>query len=114
MRVFGAFHEKDLVGLAAVYDWRYDETGKTACLGMWYMAPEYRKSGEFTDLVKLTIAWAAAQPKYDRIVVSHREGNDKSKAVNQRLGFQYFMTRADRWPDGPTADNHFYELRITR
>ncbi len=114
MRVFGAFNDKALVGLAAAYDWLSDETGKSACLGMWYMTPEFRKSSEFTDLVKLTIAWASAQNKYDRIVVSHREGNESSKAVNQRLGFEYFMTRADRWPDGPTADNYFYELRITK
>lgn len=112
MGVFGAFNGKALVGLAAAYDWRYDETGKSACLGMWYMAHEYRKCGEFVGLVELTIAWAKAQERFDRIVVSHREGNDSSKAVNQKLGFQYFMSRADQWPDGEIVDNHFYELRI--
>jgi len=112
MHVCGAFHQTTLVGIAAAYDWRPDESKKTACLGMWYIMPEHRGGGHFLDLVKLTVAWVKAQEQYDRIVVSHREGNDLSKAVNQKLGFQYFMSRKDTWPDGQTADNHFYELRI--
>lgn len=113
MRVFGAFMGQNLVGIAAAYDWRFDESGKSASLGMWYMDPTYRKTGVFVDLVKRSIDWAKAQNRYDRVVVSHRAGNEISKSVNQKLGFRYFMTRTDRWPDGQIADNIFYELRIT-
>ncbi len=114
MRVFGAFHGQNLVGIAAAYDWRFDQSGKSASLGMWYMNPAYRKTGAFVDLVRLSMDWAKAQKRYERIVVSHRVGNETSKSVNQKLGFHYFMTRSDHWPDGQTADNIFYELRITR
>ena len=103
-----------LAGLSAVFGWREDKSGKSALLAMWYMDAAHRRGGDFTKLVQASIDWAEAQPCFERIVVSHREGNAASRRVNQKFGFYHTHTHSELWPDGVRAKQHFYERQILR
>lgn len=111
-RIFGLFDGKKLIGLNAVFTDQTDESGKTALLAMWYLNAAYRGRGLFQSLVTEGIDWAEREKRFDKIIVSHREGNDASRAANQRAGFTYAGKRLHVWGDGSYEFNHFYERRL--
>ena len=111
-RIFGLFDGEKLVGLNAVIPDRHDESGKTAVLAMWYLHADYRGRGLFGGLVAEGIGWAKREDRFDTIIVSHREGNDASRAANQRAGFNYTHKKLHVWGDGTYDFNHFYKLRL--
>ncbi len=87
-----------------------EPAGKTALLAMWYLKREYRGQGNFVPLVQFGVDWARAHGRYDKMIVSHRDGNEASRKANQRLGFQYMYTRDSEWAGGVFDRHHFYEL----
>lgn len=111
-RIFGLFDNDRLIGLNAVFTDRTDERGTTALLAMWYLKAEYRGRGLFDRLVKEGVDWAERENRFDRILVSHREGNDASRAANQRAGFTYADKRLHVWGDGTCDFNHYYERKL--
>lgn len=111
-RIFALFNDEKIIGLNAVIPDRYDESGRTAVLAMWYLHAEYRGRGLFGGLVSEGIDWAKREERFDKIIVSHREGNDASRAANQRAGFNYTGKKLHVWGDGTYDFNHFYELRL--
>lgn len=112
--IFGGFEGKDLIALSAVFRWREDTRGKTALLGMWYMREDRRGGGRFETLTRAAIAWAEAQMEYERIIVSHRAGNDASRHMNQKLRFVYTHSKTSAWADGESDEHHYYERKIER
>lgn len=46
------------------------------------------------------------------IIVSHRAGNDASKAANQRFGFSFTHLETTVWPDGKLDNEVFYKLDL--
>lgn len=46
------------------------------------------------------------------IMVSHRAGNESSKAANQKFGFKYLHANNVSWPDGEFADELVYVLDL--
>lgn len=111
-RIFGLFDQDRLIGLNAVFTDRNDASGKTALLAMWYLNAEYRGRGLFDGLVKESIDWAEREKRFDKIIVSHRAGNDASRAANQRAGFTYTGKKLHVWGDGSYEFNHYYERRL--
>lgn len=111
-QVFGLFDGERLIGITAAFTWREDPTGETALLAMSFIREEYRGRGLSRLLYEARLGWIRQQPKFKRIVVSHRESNEISRAANQRHGFVAFKRVPHEWPDGTTEDEIFYELRI--
>lgn len=113
-KIFGLFNNETLVGLNAVFTSHKDPSGKTASLAMWYLDKDYRGKGLFHNLVMAGIDWAKQQERFDRIIVSHREGNEASRKANERAGFKYTHKGLHTFGDGIEDYEHISELRITR
>ncbi len=106
-RVFGLFDGEKLIGITGI--WRDKNSATVAGLYMSYFDPDYRSFGLSRLMYKTRIDWARSNG-ITEIYVSHREGNDASKAANQKFGFQ--LTRIDEveWPDGKIAKDYVYKL----
>ena len=113
-QVFGLFDEDRLIGITAAFRHRGDPSGETAILAMSYIEPEYRGRGLSRLLYRARLDWIRAQPQLRRVVVSHRESNEISRAANQHFGYKYTGREPHTWPDGLTEDELFYELLIGR
>ena len=113
-QVFGLFDGVRLIGITAAFRYRGDPTGETAILAMSYIEPEYRGRGLSRLLYEARLDWVRAQPHFKRVVVGHRESNERSKRANQHFGFRYTDRESRTWPDGLTEDELNYELLIPR
>lgn len=113
-RVFGLFQHDHLIGLNGVVTHRDDPEGKTALMIMWFMRAGYQGQGLFHDLVKAGIDWAEAEPRFDRILVDHRDGNEASRKSNQKHGFTCVGREPKKWPDGKTEDMVLYKKVFER
>lgn len=108
--IFGLFDDQKLIGITGVFkNWR-DETGKTANFGMSYLDAGYRGKGLSALLYQARIDWARATG-FEKITVGHREGNEASKAANQKFGFVFYEKEEIDFPDGRAMD-YRYELKL--
>lgn len=108
--VFGLYDGATIIGLTGVF--RYRESPQdTAILGMSYIDPAYRGRGLSRMFYEARINWARAQDGIIRVIVSHRAGNDASRAANQAFGFVSTGQSTKIYGDGQEAINHEYELR---
>ena len=109
--IFGLYDEDKVIGLTAIFrDW----TGRhgVAVLAMSYIRAEYRKKGLSDLLYKERIDWAKSQGDIGIVTVGHREGNDASRAANQRFGFVLREVKDQIYGNGETAKDYIYELKI--
>ncbi len=111
-QVFGLFDGKRAIGLTAIFTWREDPIGRTAVLAMSHIDPDYRGRGLSHLLYESRITWAKTQPQLDKIVVSHREGNEASRHANQAFGFVHYDTKETDWPDGRRDREYLYVLDL--
>ena len=111
-RVFGLFEGSKLIGITAVFTWRHDPFRKTAVFAMSYISPEYRGRGLSRFLYDARLAWVAEHPQFERIVVSHRDGNEVSGKANRPFGFEFVRTEQQDWPDGTSGPERVYEKRL--
>lgn len=100
------------IGMTSVSIDRDDPTGKTALLWGSWLARSFRGKGFSKLMYQTRIEWAKAQPKVERIIVSHRASNLASGRANQKHGFVVTHKTEKTWTDGITEDEIFYELRI--
>ncbi|MBL1408496.1 GNAT family N-acetyltransferase [Sphingobacterium faecale] len=107
--IFGLYHQSNLVGLTGVALFYGDHS--KALLFSSYIKPEHRGKGVSTLFYEERMAWAR-QKNCRSILVSHRAGNEASKAANQRFGFVYTHSEKVTWPDGSTDDELMYSLDI--
>lgn len=106
---WGLFYETECVGLTGI--WPRQKENDTLLLRSSYIRSQHRGMGLSGLFYTARIEWAKAHG-YKRLVVYHREGNEASKAANQKFGFRYTHTESMDWPDG-SADGHIcYELRL--
>ncbi len=109
-KVFGLFDDLKLVGITGIFkNWR-DESGRTAHLVMSYIDPDYRGHGLSQLLYKVRLDWARDNG-FEKATVSHRDGNEASKAANQKFGFEFTGSEMIDFADGPALD-HRYELKL--
>lgn len=106
---FGLYDGPELIGITGII--ANDETGTEAVLIASYIRPGRRGHGLSGLLYQARIDWAKEQG-FRRIVVSHRAGNEASRAANQRYGFLHTHAELMQWPDGQWADNIFYVLEL--
>jgi RimJ/RimL family protein N-acetyltransferase len=108
--IFGLFHDGNIIGITAIFIQDADE-------GIGYMTQSYiKKKFRGQHLSRLfyeaRIGWARER-KLKKLVISHRQKNEISKAANQRYGFKYTHTEMRQWPDGMEEANLFYELALS-
>jgi GNAT superfamily N-acetyltransferase len=109
--VFGLYDVDKVIGLTAIFrDW----TGRegVAVLCMSYIREEYRGQGLSEKLYEARIDWAKSQGDIRIVTVGHREGNDASRAANQRWGFELTEVKDQVYGNGETAKDYIYELKI--
>lgn len=108
--MFALYHDKSLVGLSGVTLKKDDAT--TAVLFASFIKLSHRGNGLSKLFYQVRIDWAR-QKKCGSLIVSHRAGNELSKAANQRFGFTYTHAEEVSWPDGVRADELMYKLELS-
>lgn len=111
---FGLFDDNQIIGITGVFTWRGDTSNKTAILCMSFIDKAYRGKGYAKLLYNSRIAWAKAQGGFDKIRVSHRQGNETSRKANQAFGFALIGKEMVTWPDGTKDLEYNYELDLRR
>lgn len=110
-KIFGLFEDWKLIGLTGVFKYIRDADGKSALLGMSYIDSAYRGLGLSRLLYEARLDWARAAG-FERIVVSHKEGNEASRRANAAMGFKPTHIETTTFGDGSVAQQHFYELLL--
>ncbi|WP_068397663.1 GNAT family N-acetyltransferase [Pedobacter cryoconitis] len=107
--IFALYAMEALIGLTGVILDKDEATN--AVLFASFIKPEYRGKGLTKLFYQARIDWAQSK-NCKLITVSHRAGNEISKAANQRFGFKYVNSKNVDWPDGTYADELFYSLQL--
>ena len=81
---------------------------------MSFIDKAYRGKGYSKLLYEARIAWIKEQNCFDQIRVSHRAGNETSRAANQSFGFKLKDKEMIEWPDGQKDFEYNYELDLRR
>lgn len=108
------FDGNEAVGFSGVVPWRDDPSGKSAVMVMDFVDARYRGQGLSRLLYQARIDWAVKQQHFQRVIISHREGNEASRRANQVFGFVYTGKELIDWPDGTKDREHYYELDLNR
>ena len=111
-RIFGLFNGDTLIGIGSIFTWRDDPSGKTAVLAMGYIREAYRGRKLSRLLYQARIDWARGSGLFERIVVSHRAGNEPSRRANKAFGFVYTSSDDITFGDGTTDTDYTYEMRL--
>ncbi len=111
--VFGLYDREDCIGLTGAFRWK-ESPDDTVILGMSYIRADYRGRGLSAKFYEARIDWAKAQDGITRIIVSHKDGNNASRAANQKWGFKHYETDTVTFGDGSTALDYRYELKWDR
>lgn len=106
---YGVYHQDEVIGVTGVVLVKEDFT--KAALAASFLRPSYRGKGLAKLMYEARLDWAR-EKKCESIIVSHRDGNEASKAANQRFGFEFTHTKETVWPDNVTADEHYYALKL--
>lgn len=107
--IFGLYHFDSLIGLTGVALFNGDPS--KAIFFSSFVQPHHRGRGLSALFYKERINWAK-QKGCASILVSHREGNDVSRAANQRFGFEFTHAEDVLWPDAIRAKELMYALNI--
>jgi len=107
--MFALYDKESLIGLTGVTLKKEDAT--TAILFASFIKPSYRNKGLSELFYQARIEWAR-QKKCNSIIVSHRAGNEVSKAAIQRFGFKFTSAKRVMWHDGVCADELLYCLQL--
>lgn len=110
---FGLQDGGNIAGITGVITDAYVENSRAAVMIASYIRKDYRGRGLSALLYKARIDWARASGQFDRIVVSHREGNEASRRANQAFGFTLYCVEEQTWGDGSKGNIYRYELRLT-
>lgn len=107
--IFALYHLDLLIGLSGVVLNRDNQS--EAILISSFIKEAYRGRGLSQLFFQARIEWAR-QKECAQVIVSHRAGNEASKAANQRCGFVYTYSKESRWPDGLLAEELMYCLSL--
>jgi len=107
--IWGLFFKSKLAGITGIFTNMEDPS--EARLTTSFIRAEHRGKGLASLYYDARIAWAKERG-LQRLVVTHRAGNEASRAANQRAGFRFTHSEPRTWPDGTEADNLFYLLEL--
>ena len=111
-RVFGLFDGPVMIGITAVFTWRKDPSGKTGIMAYSFIEPDYRGYGYSSYLYKARLEFALGHEAWEKLHISHREGNTASRAAMIKHGFTYIGTEETDFPDGIRDLEHNYALDL--
>lgn len=101
----GIFYKEELVGVVATH--AINKSNRHTSLGYW-LATEYSGRGIMTEAVKALLNYLFTEKNMHRIVIKAATGNNKSKAIPERLGFKAEgIERDDEW-----LYDHFVDLQV--
>lgn len=109
--IYGLYDSKSLIGLTGVFTHRDFPDGRTADFGMSFIEPDHRGRYLSQKFYDARIAWAR-ENSFDRIIVGHHENNKASKKAILRNGFVHIGEYMREWPDGTSALDVQYELKL--
>ncbi|MDB5490300.1 MAG: family N-acetyltransferase [Micavibrio sp.] len=110
--VFGIFDGDRPVGMTGIMIDREDASGKGAKLWGSWLEPSIRGQGLSVMMYEARIDWARNHPVVEKVYVSHRESNLRSRNSNQKHGFVFKSRREQTWPDKTVEDEVYYELPV--
>lgn len=90
---------------------RFDWAHRVIEIGYWYRT-SVTGQGFATEGTKALIRYAFDVLEAKKVVIVHSDGNEASKRVIQKAGFEFEYTvhNEDRLPDGSVTDKHWYAL----
>jgi ribosomal-protein-serine acetyltransferase len=103
--VFAIWYNEEFAGLIGLKDTDYNNR-KTET-GYW-LAKKMQGKGIITQCVKTLIRYAFQKLKMNRIQIKVATGNEKSKAIPLRLGFQYEGIERQ----GERCNNKYFDLQV--
>lgn len=106
---FGIWYQSWLIGYISFAS--IDIARKTASIAYW-LDREYQGKGIITNSCKALINYAFNKLNLNRIEISFAEGNEKSRAIPERLGFKEegVSKKTELIRGGKLVDNHHYAL----
>lgn len=107
--MFVLYAGEEMIGVTGVVLTK-DDDSKAALIAS-FIKPEYRGQGLARLFYQARIDWAK-EKGCECVLVSHREGNDRSRNANQHFGFEYTDKEESIWPDGTLADKLNYCLKL--
>ena len=107
--MFALYDGEEIIGVTGIVLKKEDDS--KAVLIASFIKPEYRGQGLSKLFYQARIDWAR-EKGCESVIVAHRDGNEKSKAANQSFGFEYTHTEETIWPDGVSAGQLNYRLKL--
>ncbi|MFH0773683.1 MAG: GNAT family protein [bacterium] len=106
---FGIWYQEKLIGV--VYFSSIDKDYRKGAIGYW-LDSDYQGKGIMTESCKCLIEYGFNDLNLHRIEISCAEGNSKSRAIPERLGFteEGIFRESELIRGGKLADNHHYAL----
>lgn len=106
---WGLYDGNECIGLTGIR--KHPNYPDSMVLSASYIRKEYRGQGISALFYQTRIDWAR-ENGYTEIYVAHRQGNDASRAANQKFGFKYTHTEQTIWPDGSQNNKLWYRLQL--
>lgn len=107
--IWGLYFKDELIGVTAA-NGNPDNPSEVRFTHS-FIVPEHRGKGLSSLFYKARIDWARSK-NLKKAIVTHRAGNEPSRAANQKHGFKYTHAEKRIWPDGIEDDNLIYELPL--
>jgi len=109
---FGLYNSQLLIGIIGVITWRDAPGGATGAVVAHYIQPDYRKQGLSKPMYRACLDWALSYTTWEKLIVTHRAGNEASRRAILGSGFQFSHNETIDWPDGAVADECVYEIDL--
>lgn len=103
--VFTIWYNEEFAGLIGLKNTDY--TNRKTEIGYW-LAERMQGKGIITQSVKTLIRYAFQKLKMNRIQIKVATGNEKSKAIPLRLGFQHEGIERQ----GERCNNQYFDLQV--
>ena len=106
--IFAILYRGELVGLAGFN--HFDNQNKWAAIGYWLCA-SYTGKGVISKVVQKLLEYGFVDSKLNKIEIRCAEKNNKSRAIPERLGFNYEATlRQCEWLYDHYVDHAVYTM----
>ena len=105
--IFGAF-DRELAGFVGLFRERHVKTAHRVHVWGMYVAPEYRRHGFGSALLRAAIDHARALPGVDWVHLSVSDGAPAARPMYEKLGFRLWGVEPDalRHDGRSVAENH--------
>ena len=103
--MFGLFVGDELAGIAMI-----TKTADGLLFGGTWMKKQHRNEHHANLLYAARVQWLADNPRHNHAFVFHRDGNVKSKHLNQKHGGQAIGRKRMSWANSTKEYGHWYRV----